>query len=57
MTLSLIMSLPSAGPALSTSEMAMLGSPLVKWGLSRPPDTWHGKNEEEEEEDARTDKK
>ena len=28
---------PSAGPDLRTSEMAMLGSPLVKWGLSRPP--------------------
>ena len=27
---------PSAGPDLRTSEMAMLGSPLVKWGLSRP---------------------
>ena len=30
-------SLPSAGPAFKTSEMAILGSPLVKWGLSRPP--------------------
>ena len=33
------MSFPSAGPPFSTSEIAMLGSPLVKWGLSLPPDT------------------
>ncbi len=32
-------SLPSAGPPFSTSEMAMEVSPLEKWGLSRPPDT------------------
>lgn len=30
-------SLPSAGPALSTSEMAIDGSPLAKCGLSLPP--------------------
>ena len=30
-------SFASAGPAFKTSEMAILGSPLVKWGLSRPP--------------------
>ena len=30
-------SLPSAGPAFNTSEMAILGSPLVKCGLSLPP--------------------
>jgi hypothetical protein len=32
-------SFPSAGPALRTSEMAMDGSPFVKCGLSRPPET------------------
>ena len=30
-------SLPSAGPAFRTSEMAIAGSPLVKCGLSLPP--------------------
>lgn len=29
--------LPSAGPAVRTSEMAIDGSPLEKWGLSLPP--------------------
>ena len=32
-------SCPSAGPALSTSDIAMLGSPFVKCGLSLPPET------------------
>lgn len=30
-------SLPSAGPAVRTSDMAIEGSPLAKCGLSRPP--------------------
>ena len=30
-------SFPSAGPAFNTSEIAILGSPLVKCGLSLPP--------------------
>ena len=30
-------SLPSAGPAFKTSEMAIEGSPWTKWGLSLPP--------------------
>lgn len=30
---------PSAGPPLSTSLIAMAGSPLAKCGLSDPPET------------------
>lgn len=29
----------SAGPCDKTSLTAILGSPELKWGLSRPPDT------------------
>lgn len=29
--------MPSAGPAFSTSDIAIDGSPLMKCGLSRPP--------------------